>query len=101
MGGKFGRALVRRIGRIRVAGRTEAVEIYEPIEISALKSSDQIELFDLSLSAFESGTYESARSGFVKLESLDPVAAAYLRRIVAIEKSGPANDPSFWDLADK
>lgn len=75
----------RRLGKVRVAGREEAVETYEPLDISSLNNKEDVDLFESSLRLFEAGDLASAQKGFLKLSARDSASAAYLKRLEPIQ----------------
>lgn len=97
-----GKIAFRRLGLIRVAGRAEAVDVYEPLAVSTLKTAEELEVFECSLRAFESGDFTRAQTGFSQLAEKDPVSAAYIRRIAPVQPDTNGT-PRFscWELAEK
>lgn len=73
----------RKIGTIRVVGRAEAVEVYQPL----FKESDikHIELFEKALGYFEDSDLQKAKNEFKSLCEVDDVSKKYLDIIKNIE----------------
>jgi adenylate cyclase len=87
----------RKIGTIKVVGKSAGVEVYEPLLIE----SESISEFESCLDKFEKGHLEEALSGFKKLEA-DPVTMAYVQRIEREIEKGMGADWSYvWNLSEK
>ena len=92
----------RRLGKVRVAGREEAVDTYEPLDISSLKRQEDLELFESSLQLFEAGDLASAKEGFSQLSAKDPASEAYMKRLEpAKSKLDMPVQYDSWNLAEK
>lgn len=73
----------RKIGTIRVVGRSEAVEIYQPLRNEF--EIKHIELFEKALGYFEDSNLDEAKRGFERLSENDDVSKNYLDIIEKIE----------------
>lgn len=89
----------RRLGSLRVVGRTQPVEVFEPFA-EAGDPPDQT-IFDSGLTRFEEGDVSGARSCFDQLAG-DPVAEAYVRRCGACPARADGDDwDPVWNLTAK
>lgn len=96
-----GGALVgRRLGRVRVVGRSEAVEVYQPLGDPGRVDLRVKELFEEGLALVEAGQFGEAIMRFMALGD-DPPAAAYVARLRrVIQGDEPAFD-GVWNLTTK
>jgi adenylate cyclase len=92
-------AVWRRLGELQVVGRSNTVEVWEPMDPKSPKlSTTELQSFDKGLDLFYQGEIHKAREHFKALASKDPVSAAYLRRTE--EASGEVFNP-VWVLSAK
>lgn len=95
---------MRLVGKIRVAGKKEAVKIFEPfLDDSQWVFRDKnLELFTNALSAFEAGDWLEAQKLFRGM-SADPVAKAYAERIDAMlrDEVSRENWSPIWEFFEK
>lgn len=91
----------RRLGRVKVVGRNEPIEIYEPLDV-IMESNlvAELSLYHDALAHFEAGRLAEARTIFERLSSDDPVRRAYLVRIERMAASGGA-EAVVWDVKEK
>lgn len=78
----------RKIGTIKVVGRDEPVEVYQPLTTE--KNSD----FEKAVEVFEEAKFDEAKEMFKKLSASDKVAEKYLEIIDDIN-----NKKVLWDRA--
>lgn len=71
----------RKIGTIKVVGRGEAVEVYQPLH----EKNEYEELFTKALALFESYEFEESKKVFTSFLEFDNVAEYYLNIIREIE----------------
>jgi adenylate cyclase len=91
----------RKLGRVKVVGRNEPIEIYQPLDVAAESTLvGELSLYHDALSSFEAGKLTEAQSIFEKLSSDDPVRAAYLARIARMVAQGGA-ESAVWDVKEK
>jgi len=82
---------IRRLGRIKVVGKDELIQVYE---VGSRLSEDEISQFMEGIDAFERGDIPGAAEKLRDL-SADPVARLYLERILKQDRS------TFWSLTEK
>lgn len=82
---------IRRLGRIKVVGKDEPIQVYE---VGSRLSKTEIDQFSSGLSAFERGDMDDAAQKLRDL-SADPVARLYLERILKQDRS------TVWNLTEK
>jgi adenylate cyclase len=92
------RFLCRFIDKVRVKGKNQAVNIYEPLvegtpDLSLIK---EVEVFESAVADYRKQEFEKAREVIAELYRSNPLRlyAIYLHRINAYLKSPPPND---WD----
>ena len=89
--------VVRVVDKVVVAGRSQAVRIFEIVgfrdDLSA-KIFDRLSLFEEALNLYLSREFETARREFDKIAQDDPVAQVYSERAKAFAASPPDSD---WD----
>jgi class 3 adenylate cyclase len=92
--------LCRKLDRVRVAGITQPVRIYELLDFSSLATAEQknmVDLFHAALDLFENREWQPAEAGFQKAleHSLDDAPSKiYLDRCARYRLSPP---PDKWD----
>lgn len=93
----------RKIGSIKVVGRSEAVTVYEPLSLDggAVKTEDE-KKFEIALKLFEARQLKDALEIFNQLPN-DPVANVYSKRIKSdLEQiEGGAAWSPIWNLTEK
>lgn len=90
----------RRVGRVKVVGRSEPIAIYEPLDTrvdGALVTS--LPVYHDAVKLFEEQKFEDAREKFAGLSG-DPVSNAYVERIGRILSSG-RDESAVWDVKEK
>ncbi|RTE64756.1 adenylate/guanylate cyclase domain-containing protein [Amphritea opalescens] len=92
--------LYRYIDRVRVKGRTEPVELFQPLAERASADASlvaQIEIFNRAVRCYQQGQWEEARRLFLHWladNAEDSVAPLYLERLNALERDPPKEN---WD----
>jgi len=90
----------RAVGRVIVVGRTEPVNVYEPVSSDPQAESELMTSFRSALQCCEDGKLVDAMHLFQKIEQ-DPAAKAYADRLASIMNSpNPAWD-GVWNLTSK
>jgi adenylate cyclase len=91
----------RRLGRVKVVGRNEPIEIYQPLARDTdSKLVGELSLYHDALAHFDGGRLAEARALFERLSSDDPVRAAYLARIERMEAQG-GGESVVWNIKEK
>jgi adenylate cyclase len=94
----------RLVGKIRVAGKKEAVKIYEPYLDDAqwIFADERLPKFSQAMSAFENGNWAAAAPLFEQLKS-DPVSKVYAERIRLLlqEDTKPEDWSPIWEFSEK
>lgn len=97
----------RKVGLIKVVGRNEAVEIFEPFRSSLDKDKkDSLAQFEAGRVHFENGELQKSAAIFGKLPR-DPVAKAYLTRLIkefgkdTIPERAQEGWSAVWSLTEK
>jgi len=98
----------RKIDDLIVFGKTEPVSIFEPLgAIGAVAEAalDHRTRFEQALRDFQSGDWNTAKTGFTACREVpggDAAAETYLRRLAIIQENGPPADwDGVWRLDDK
>jgi adenylate cyclase len=95
----------REIDRVRVLGRAEPVDLFEPISIfmaDAMREPTHQMAFAESLTAYRAGHYSAALEKFAKLANVDPVSTKLAERCRDLFHNPPAeNWDGVWDLDQK
>jgi hypothetical protein len=92
--------LCRKLDRVRVAGITNPVRIYELLDFSSLATAEQktlVNLFQTALDLFEKREWQAAEAGFQKVLEYsfdDSPSKVYLERCAQYRLSPP---PEQWD----
>jgi adenylate cyclase len=96
-----GTLVVRRLGRVRVVGRSEPVELYELLGLAGEPTrldADTIACFERAVEDFGARSFESAAEGFRQVrqrcEGADGPSELYLQTIARLEHEPPDDD---WD----
>ena len=92
-----GRRRGRRLARVRVVGREQAVTVYEPLDDAADES--RIQIFEEALEACEARRWEAAAAAFALLEN-DPPAQRYAARCRE-QLAGAGDWDGIWNLSEK
>lgn len=98
--GVSGETTLRRIGAVKVVGRQEPIEIFQPLD--TVSDADLVKLlptYNDAVRLFEEGNLDEALKEFQKLPD-DSVSRAYCARIERQRTSGVAGDP-VWDVKEK
>jgi adenylate cyclase len=93
----------RKIGEVRVVGKSESVVVYEPISVEdPRRVSELVEGFSEGFRLFEQKLLQEALEKFRQLEK-DDVAQAYVRRIMKELKDSSLSEnwSPVWSLAEK
>lgn len=95
-----GRLKTRKVGDIRVVGKSEAIEIFEPYTEQNY-SPERDAVFANALAAYYAGNFDQAISLFKSLDG-DPVSRAYILRLESELNTGKDMDWSpVWNLTAK
>jgi adenylate cyclase len=86
----------RKIGKIRVVGRTECLSVYEPLVDS---DPDELGTWNSVLQLLDSNQLEEARKMLARLPACK-LHTIYLERIALLESSGQRWD-DVWNLTEK
>lgn len=92
--------IYRYIDRVRVKGRSEPVELFQPMAEQALAESsfvDQVEMFNQAVMSYQQRHWEEARRLFLQWLAENPedsVVQLYLDRLDALENSSEGES---WD----
>lgn len=90
----------RRLGRVKVVGRNEPIEIYQPLDIPVDGTLvTELALYHDAVSRFEARDFSEARSMFERLTD-DPVRRVYLARIDGLVAHG-GGESLVWDAKEK
>ncbi len=88
----------RRFGRLRVQGKSEALDIYEAFAPERLGDRAWIDLYHAALDAFEGSRFEEARAGFEGVDAArpegDPPSRRYIERCARLIEQG---SPAGWE----
>lgn len=80
----------RKIGTIKVVGRNQALEVYEPF--SETDKNEIYERFNKALTLFETSEFDAAKEIFESLSEVDEVARYYVQIIEEIENKSVVFD---------
>jgi adenylate cyclase len=90
----------RRLGRLRVVGRSQPVTVYQPLAPAGQGDPDLIRIFEEGLDLLERGQWDQALERFVSLGD-DPAAKAYLARLRELFKNEEPDWDGVWNLTSK
>ncbi len=92
----------RTIGSIRVLGKNDSVEIYEPKTSRnfSLFTDERLKLLREALGKFESGNLTESKELFEKISD-DYISQKYIERISKILEEGSYDYDPVWDMKDK
>jgi adenylate cyclase len=77
-----GKTLFRELGTIQVVGRTSAVKVFEPVDVTRADNyREWMDEYNGALKRFYAADFEGALSVFETLAPLDAVSAAYVKLI--------------------
>jgi len=92
----------RSIARVRVVGRREPVEIFEPLRPADYERRRAVmEAFQQARQTFEAGRFAEARRLFEALAGQDPPSRAYLARCLEMERQPPTEWDGVWTMTEK
>lgn len=93
----------REIARVQVVGRKEPVRVYEPMLPAIAQSRREIlDDFAWSLAKYYDGKMDEALAGFIRIESRDAPAAAYVRRCRMLQARPPDGEwTGIWSMTEK
>jgi adenylate cyclase len=97
----LGFSSMRRIARVAVVGRMEAVDVYEALAPAPLAAISEDASFGAALELFENGEFGRASPIFSTLASGDPVSASYVVKCAALEAAKPEFWKGVWVLESK
>ena len=92
----------RELGRIVVVGRQEATLVLEPMySAQAMAKQQVLQTFATGLIAYQGGRLTEAAGFFATIASIDPPAAAYLKRCQETPEPLPTDWDGLWRLSGK
>ncbi len=92
----------RELGLVQVVGRNEPTLVLEPMRHEdAAARAVLLGAFANGLRAFQAGRINEAREFFAGIASVDPPAAAYLKRCGEVPNPLPADWRGIWKLSGK
>lgn len=92
----------RKLAKVAVVGKKEAVVVYEPMDKSVYEAKKQIfDDFQLGLELFYDGNFEQALLVFEKHVSEDGAAEKYAEKCKALIKNPPENWEGVWVATEK
>lgn len=94
----------RRIDRVQVKGKEEAVEVFELVGEASEKGSEWIRLFELGLESYRHAKWSEAEAAFkacVAQRENDAPAKVFLQRIEELKAWPPDAWDGVWKLASK
>lgn len=89
----------RRIGDVRVVGKTQAVRVYEPVDPQRL-SQDQLSTHEQAMHLLDQHQYAAALDLFKQLPD-DPLAALYVRKLTQLLVDPASGWDGQWNLSEK
>lgn len=96
-----GRIEIRKVADVRVVGKDEVVELFEPmLQADFDLRRSEFEEFEKGRQYFLSGQLDLARQTFQKIPS-DPVGQVYLKRIAEVDGKSDSNWSPVWNLTEK
>ncbi|MBN2581839.1 MAG: CHASE2 domain-containing protein [Planctomycetes bacterium] len=96
--------LLRHIGRVRVVGRAEPIDVWELLDDQRLNAREGLDLYEAAMKDFEDGWIAEARLKFedvLKVRPGDGPTMAYLDRIDTMTRDDISAKPGPWDLLSK
>lgn len=90
----------RRLGRLRVVGRSQPVTVYQPLAARGAADAAKIQAFERAVEQLEQGDFAAALAGFEALAP-DPAAQAYANRLLALIAQADPEWDGVWNLSDK
>jgi len=96
--------LLRRIGPVRMVGKTEPIEVYELLDDQPPGARDGLDDYHAAVKEFEEGWFNEAHQKFEQaLEARpgDGPTLAYLERIDTLLRDGVQIKPGPWDMVSK
>jgi adenylate cyclase len=92
----------RELARVAVVGRRRPVTIYEPMFREEYeRRKEAMESFARGLDMFYSGDFHKALELFSPIETIDPAAAAYVKKCRSIMGSPPKGWEGVWVMTSK
>ena len=89
--------LYRSIDLVRVKGRAEPVELFQPMALPGAETTgltEQVMLFNRAVTLYRDGQWLAAQALFQQLSPVDQTAELYLQRIEELRHEAPEED---WD----
>lgn len=90
----------RRLGKLRVVGRSQPVTVYQPLSAKGMANAVLIRAFEAALEQLEHGDLAAALQGFDAL-GWDPAAQAYSSRLRELAEQPDASWDGVWNLSSK
>ncbi len=91
----------RRLGRIRVVGRTTPVTVWEPLGTDPATAPDWLATYDAALALAEQGRFAEAAEALEPLAGLDPVSQRHRERCRRFAAQPPPGWDGVWTLESK
>lgn len=91
----------RELAKLAVVGKTEAVKVFQPLEIEEYESmKDFLPIFDEGRNLFYAGELEKALNIFEKIQDVDAPSLAYAQKCKTLLASDLSNWPKGVWIAD-
>lgn len=92
---------VREVGRVRVVGRQEPIQVYEPLSQVVALTSEQVAAFEQGLARYYGGDFAEALECFTPLAEFDEPSARYLARCRTLLANPPLAWDGVWTMSSK
>lgn len=90
----------RKLGRLKVVGRKEAVTVYQPLGEAGQGLSPEMEIFTQGIDLVENRDWQAALHCFQGIEQ-DPAANAYVKKLSQLPDKSPDAWDGVWSLTNK
>lgn len=91
----------RRLGRIRVVGRTTPVTVWEPLGVGSSAMPDWLTDYESAVRLLEEGRIQEAVTEFERLGQFDAVSRRHAERCRQLAQSPSASWDGIWTLESK
>ncbi|MBW1693780.1 MAG: adenylate/guanylate cyclase domain-containing protein, partial [Deltaproteobacteria bacterium] len=93
---------VRELARVAVVGRKEPVTVYEPVFHEEYEMrKNELKTFAKGLDLFYKGDFFEALEHFSSIQDVDPAAAAYMEKCLALIDTPPQEWQGVWVMTSK